>query len=233
MFYNYKGYYSIILFALVDADYKFIWADIGTNGSASDAQIFNDCQLKQAIDSGVIGFPPAEPLPADNVDVPYFLIGDDAFALRTWLMKPFSLMHMTLEQRIFNYRLSRARRIVENAFGILANRFGCLLTTLKQPPDTVDSIVQACLCLHNFMRMRYPGLQNAVLDKDDEDHNVIPGAWKEGGRLEDMHEAKLSFVLYDLHRLREVDVIYGEKSDGMYCVKFYVQNKCYWPYVST
>ena len=41
VFYNYKGYYSIILFALVDADYKFIWADIGTNGSASDAQIVN------------------------------------------------------------------------------------------------------------------------------------------------------------------------------------------------
>ncbi len=43
LFYNYKGFYSIILLALVDADYKFLWVDVQQNGSLSDAQIFNQC----------------------------------------------------------------------------------------------------------------------------------------------------------------------------------------------
>ena len=52
---------------------------------------------------------------------------------------------MALEDRVFNYRLSRARRVVENAFGILVNRFQCLLTTLKEEPHNVESIIFACV----------------------------------------------------------------------------------------
>lgn len=52
-----------------------------------------------------------------------FLVGDDAFALKTHLLKPYGGTNLTKAQKIFNYRLSRARRIVENAFGILASRF--------------------------------------------------------------------------------------------------------------
>ena len=62
---------------------------------------------------------------------------------------------------------SSYRRIVENAFGILANRFCCpltsLLTILQQEPEIVNTIVLACVCLHNMMRLRFPGLQNADL----------------------------------------------------------------------
>ena len=68
------------------------------------------------------GLPPCEQLPDGDTDIPYFLIGDDAFALKSWMMKPYSKREMTASERIFNYRLSRARRIVENAFDILANR---------------------------------------------------------------------------------------------------------------
>ena len=182
IYYNYKGFYSVVLLGLVDADYKFIWVDIGSNGCSSDAQIFNDCQLREGIEDGSIGLPAPENLPSDDRPVPYFLVGDDAFALKTWMMKPFSKRNISDEERIFNYRLSRARRIVENAFGILANRFQCLLTTLKVQPQTVSSIVSACVCLHNVMHIRYPTLHTAVLDQ----HAVIPGDWRRGGNLQDM-----------------------------------------------
>ncbi len=71
---------------------------------------------------------------------------------------------------------------MENAFGILANRFRCLLTTMPQRPQTSQVIVLACICLHNLMRTRYPGEQNAVMDRQDADHNVIPGEWRQDRR---------------------------------------------------
>lgn len=170
MYYNYKGYHSIVLMALVDADYKFRWVNIGAQGEFSDAQIWNQSDLKQAIERGLMGLPTPTPFPGDDKPLGYYIIADDAFGMRTWLMKPFSRRCLSYEERIFNYRLSRSRRVVENAFGILANRFRCLLSVMNQEPETVHVIVFACVCLHNIMRMRYPGDQNLLLDQEDERH---------------------------------------------------------------
>ena len=186
LYYNYKGFYSVVLMALVDADYKFIWADIGGMGSASDAQIYNASGLKECVEDGSLGFPDPEPLPNDNLDVPYFFVGDDAFALRTNMMKPYSLRGMTRPERIVNYRLSRARRVVENAFGILANRFQVLLSTMQQQLETVKLIVTACMLLHNLMRTRYPGMQNQQLDRAENlVRDYVPGAWITGLNMQD------------------------------------------------
>jgi len=187
-YFNYKHFFSIILMALVDADYKFLWVDVGANGACSDSQVFNISQLKAQIDDETIGFPEPDPLPNDDKDVPYFIIGDDAFPLKPWMMKPFSRRDLTREERIFNYRLSRARRIVENAFGILANRFRAILGKMLQEPETVEDIVLTCICLHNLMRIRYPALQNHDLDHEDDDHNLIPGQWRDNANMNDMEE---------------------------------------------
>lgn len=178
LYHNYKGFFSIIILALVDADYKFIWADVGSMGHMSDAQIFNDSELKECFDEGTINLPPPEPMTNDDKHFPFFMLADDAFALRTYLMKPYSKRGMTDEERITNYRISRGRRVVENAFGILASRWQALLTTLQQNPKVATVEVEAAICLHNLMRMRYPGLQNAELDEDDASHNMVPGEWR-------------------------------------------------------
>ena len=105
-------------------------------------------------------------------------MGDDAFGLRTWLMKPYPHRCMTIKQRIYNYRLSRARRVVENAFGILVHCFRCMLTTMQQHPHRVQSIVMACCIMHNLLAIRYLQQHAHVADVEDPDtHNVIPGAW--------------------------------------------------------
>ena len=140
-------------------------------------QVFNNSDFKEAIVDGTLRLPPPEPLPHDDKPMPYFIVADDAFALRTWLMKPFSLRNLSERERVFNYRLSRARRIVENAFGILAHRFRCFLGTLQQEPETISSIVMACVCLHNFLRQRNPRQLEAV-DQEGPDHEIIPGAWR-------------------------------------------------------
>ena len=186
LYFNYKGFYSIVLLGVVDADYKFLWADVGANGSTSDCGIFNASDLEPALRTGTIGFPDPEPLPHDDRPMPYFLVGDDAFPLRTWMVKPISKRFLDRPERIFNYRTSRARRVVENGFGILANRFRCLLTTLQHAVETSQVIVRACLCLHNLMRERFPNLQNADLDRDDDDGHVVPGAWRDAAVMREV-----------------------------------------------
>lgn len=109
LYYNYKGFFSMVLLGVVDADYKFIWADVGANGSSSDAGVFNQSVLEPALREGRIGFPPPDPMPNDDRDTPYFIVADDAFPLRPYCVKPFSKRYMDTEERIFNYRCSRAR----------------------------------------------------------------------------------------------------------------------------
>ncbi|XP_071512151.1 putative nuclease HARBI1 [Diadema antillarum] len=190
LFYNYKGFFSIVLLAIVDANYRFMYVDIGQTGSGSDAGVFNQSPFKTAIESGKLNLPAADPLPHDDQPLEYFLVGDDAFALRTWLMKPLPLRNMTHQQRVYNYRLSRARRVVENAFGLLAARFRCLLVTLPLTPERVIKITHACCVLHNFLLFRNPTADVATLDQEDQQHNheVIPGSWRQDAHLPDMEQ---------------------------------------------
>nr|XP_054774507.1 putative nuclease HARBI1 [Lytechinus pictus] len=188
LYYNYKGFFSIILLALVDADYKFLWGDIGSQGSSSDCQIFNHSPLRAGLENGTLGLPDPEALPDDDKPIPYFIVGDDAFPLRTWMMKPYSHRGLTNGERIFNYRLSRARRVVENSFGILAHRWRCLLGTMQQDPEKAKVIVMAAMCLHNLMRMRYPYLQDNDMDAEDQDGNQILGAWRNGEVLQEVEQ---------------------------------------------
>ena len=79
---------------------------------------------------------------------------------------------------------------MENAFGILANRWRCLLTTLPQNPDTVNRIIICCVCLHNIMRLRYPGVQNRLVDREGPNMELEAGAWRTQGILEDLQQAR-------------------------------------------
>ena len=103
-YFNYKGYFSLVLLASVDADYKFLWVNAGASGSSSDSQIFNRSKLKRRIENGTLGLPPPEPLGPGEPDLHYFLLGDDAFALMPWLVKPYSRCQLTREERIDTYR---------------------------------------------------------------------------------------------------------------------------------
>ena len=130
----------------------------------------------QGIQDETIKLPPPEPLPNDTDDTPFFFIGDDVFPLRQHMLKPFSARYLETEL-VFNYRLSRARRVVENLFGILASRFRCLLHTIEVAPEKVISITKACLTLHNLFRDRY-GVNNVSVDEEDDNKEMIPGQWR-------------------------------------------------------
>ena len=94
---------------------------------------------------------PAIPLPGLTQPVPHFFVADDSFAMRNYIMKPYPFKDQPAPNRIFNYRLSRAHRIVENEFGIIANRFHVLRKPLIQNPKSTVNIVLAVCVLHNFL----------------------------------------------------------------------------------
>ena len=183
---NYKGFFSVVLMAAVDANYSFLWFSVGHPGRNSDAGIFRRSPLKRKLERGQLGLPDAEPLPHDHTrNIPYFFIGDEAFPLNSWLMKKFPNRGCTAFHRIFNYRISRARLVVENAFGIMANRWRCFTTTMQQPPKTVCMIVKAALTMQDMIRKRRP-LMPGEVDVVDEQANIVQeGSWRQNVRLYD------------------------------------------------
>jgi DDE superfamily endonuclease len=182
-FRNYKCFDSIILLALVDAKYRFLYIDVGTNGRVSDGGVFRESDLSKALKEGTLGVPPPKPLPGRETPVPYVIVADDAFSLSTNLMKPYPNRQLSIEQRIHNYRLSRARRVSENVFGIFANRFRIFLGTINLSPEKVQVITLAACALHNFLQMESDSLYmpSGAVDREGLDGLVIPGRWRNDG----------------------------------------------------
>lgn len=94
-----------------------------------------------------------KPLRGGQRKLPYCIIGDDAFALSYNLLKPYPRStNLSVKQQIFNYRLCRARRVVENAFGILRSRFRIFTRPINTKLKTTESTIICCCALHNFLR---------------------------------------------------------------------------------
>lgn len=95
------------------------------------------------------------------------MVGDAGFPLKTYLMKPFSKgQNYGVREKVFNYRLSRARRIVECASGTLQKRWRVLDQRLCCLPKNVDKIIMAVLALHNFLLMED---SSSYLDEEEDD----------------------------------------------------------------
>lgn len=152
LYFNYKGYHSIVLLAVVDANYRFLCIDVGAYGRNSDAGIYSSSNLGHAIADNTLNFPTDEPLPGKTDPVPYVMVGDEAFPLQRHLLRPFPGRNCPLDQMEFNYRLSRARRMVESAFGLLVNRFRIFRTEINVQPQVVNNIVKATCVLHNLLQ---------------------------------------------------------------------------------
>lgn len=156
-FYNYKGRHSMVLLAIADANYRFILCDFGTNGRISDGGVLKNTKFFEKLSKNLLSIPPAGKIRNSNTTTPYVFIADDAFPLREDTMKPFRQADLISQSRkIFNYRLSRARRIVENLFGILVARFRIFHTAINVKPSNIEDIVMACCVLHNYLMKTLP-----------------------------------------------------------------------------
>ncbi|XP_068135717.1 putative nuclease HARBI1 [Hyperolius riggenbachi] len=177
-YFNYKGYFSIILMALVNANYEFLFVDIGRNGRMSDGGVIERTTFFHKLRSNQLNLP-------DNASTKnhlnFVFVADEAFPLQPHLLKPFPAKNIQYRQAIFNYRLSRARMLVENAFGILASRFRILHTAINLRVDKIDKVVYACCVLHNFLRQQYGATYLPVQAVDRVDVStgqVVEGEWR-------------------------------------------------------
>lgn len=150
-YYNYKGTHSLVLMAIANANYEFIMCDFGTNGRVSDGGVIENTVFYQKLKNNSLHLPGASKPQNSEKSFPYVFIGDEAFALRNDFLKPFAQKELDIEKRIFNYRLSRARRVIENVFGILAARFRIFHSAIGLKLENTDKVVMACCALHNFL----------------------------------------------------------------------------------
>ncbi|XP_043483517.1 uncharacterized protein LOC122511982 [Leptopilina heterotoma] len=176
--------------SICDHEYKFNLVDIGSFGGCNDAGIFEDSLISEGLFNGILNLPDEQfQIPNFSITTPIFLVGDDIFPISTKLLKPYPGSYLSDEQKVFNYRLSRARRIVENAFGIMASRWRILYTKISADPQKVDNIVMAIICLHNFLmsinnkadtnRQQYCPASH--VDRETEGGRVLLGDWQFDG----------------------------------------------------
>lgn len=109
--------------------------------------------------------PPPKPLPRTNMITPYLFLGDEAFPLLENLMKPYPRQQAAADKSmaIFNYRLSRSRRVVENAFGLLSQKFRIFHTPIHLKVKTCENLVSSACIIHNMM------IDEGSVSDDDED----------------------------------------------------------------
>lgn len=118
----------------------------------------------------------------------YVFVGDEAFPLKMYLLRPYNRKDLQDAERIFNYRLSRTRRVIENTFGILVSRWQILSKTICCNPDNVTNIIKALVCLHNYIMTaeeQHVTLRTRLycpldlVDHETANHEEILGTWRQ------------------------------------------------------
>ena len=162
-YYNHKGWYSMLIQGLVDANYCFLDICVGWPGSVHDARVF--VHYKRITENHLI---PDKTEQISSVDVPFYMIGDSAYLMLSWLMKPFSFnSDLTTQQHTYNYRISRARIVAENTFGRLKARWRRLMKRNDMYVLNVPVVAAAVCVLHSICEIHLDHFNDAWLVDND------------------------------------------------------------------
>lgn len=115
-YYNYKRRHSMVLMAIVDANYKLSMCDFGIYGRVSDGGVLQNTKFFERLVNDHLNIPKPSRIRNSSRILPYVFVADDVFALREDMVKSFRQADLiSVDRKIYNYHVSRARRIVENA----------------------------------------------------------------------------------------------------------------------
>ncbi|KAM4042051.1 uncharacterized protein ACNLHF_012907 isoform 1-T4 [Anomaloglossus baeobatrachus] len=161
-YYNDKKYFSVVLMAIADAQYRFIAVDIGAYVRSILSQRFMVSPMGRRIYGNDFNFPQPRPLPdTSGPPLPFVVVGDKAFQMSENLLTPYSSHDLNPTRQMFNYRLTRAQRMVEGAFGLMTAKWRILTKAIQL--DTADDVIKACVVLHNYVLAK----ETLVVDPDD------------------------------------------------------------------
>ncbi|XP_065055079.1 putative nuclease HARBI1 [Rhopilema esculentum] len=218
-YYNYKGFHNLVLMAMCDANYGFTLVDIGSYVGDNDASIFNQSEMGIAFENRIIDIP--DPAVVNGNTLPYVIISDEIFPLKERLMKPYSGKILSEEKLIYNYRLSRCRQTIENAFGILAARWRIFRRPIRASTTTVEGIMKACVCLHNYLLQTDNAfyVPAGFVDAEDETGEIIPSSWRcktsdETSALKNIGRAGSNNYKADAKAMRENFMTYFNSVSG-------------------
>lgn len=140
-----------------------------------------------SLEEGIANLSPSTPLPSENTAFSYVFVADKAFPLSTYMMKPFPKKNekLTDDERIFNYRLSRTRRVIKNTFGIMGTKWQILNSCISCPLKNAEQIVKALVCLHNFMMTcgRTEYCPSELVNTERNSGEVQTGAWRDSFQI--------------------------------------------------
>lgn len=167
--------------AICDANYVIRFVDIGAYRRRSDGGIFNNSAIGRAFDKGRMNIPQPTAIGEREPVLPYCFVGDEAFPLKPYLLRPYPdrpYSGFTREQKIYNYRLDRARQTIENTFGILASQWRMYRKPIIASPENAKVMVSATICLHNWLCKQNNDIYVFPTLVDDESNSFTPGSWR-------------------------------------------------------
>ena len=191
-YFNRKQDYSIVLQGVADASFRFLDVSTRYPGSIHDARILRMSRLHWKVSQGNWLKGPVKLI--GPVEVGPLLVGDSAYPLSLWLMKPFKqTATLTEEQVHYNKALSQARVVVEQAYGILKGRWRNLLKSMEEHISTASITIMACCVLHNIcIDVGDPTEIDPECDEDS-DSVIIPDGHEQMG-ASDIRNAIMDYI---------------------------------------
>jgi len=120
------------------------------------------------LEANTLNIPNSKPPPKSEKPLPFVIVGDEVFPLKKYLLRPYPGVSSRNDEskQIYNYRLWRARRVVENAFGILTQKFRLFYGRIQLSRENADKVVLAACVLHSYLR-NYVSVEDCVIENTD------------------------------------------------------------------
>ena len=168
--------------------------DIGDSGRHSDGGVLSNSVFGQALEQNTLSLPPDRALPDK---LPFVIVGDEAFPIKSNLMRRYPRRYLAEAQAIYNYWLSRARRVVENVFGILASRWRIFRRPIIATPESVVIYTRAAIALHNFLQKSELSTRRTMMSEGNE---AIAQGLESIGRLGSNRHSALASSIRDAYK---------------------------------